>query len=222
MPSLVHSRTTSLRETLSTFSPLSVFSRLFKSHDTTMDLNPWVLLVERTFSQSTAHTLRLYISAAEKLEDSSAVLDRLDVVWIWYNKLEEAPQHEYFVIETADRMENNLIRRFLLERTVTRNEATQDTEAENAEAESPSTLAEPSPSYPHVSSPELSISDSATLAATKVAHATSESLDKLDKREASDRFLGEFYVDNPRYASGCKRATAIRPSPAVTVRVTRK
>lgn len=102
----------------------------------------------------------------------------------------------------ADRAENNLIRQYLLKCTVTHNDATQDTEAENAEAESLSTLAEPSPSYTHVPSPELSVSNSTTLATAKVAHATSESLDKLDKHEASDRFLGEFYVDNLQYASG--------------------
>ena len=51
-------------------------------------------------------------------------------------------------------------------------------------------------------SPKLSVSDSATLATTKVAYAISESLNKLDKCKASDWFLGESYVDNKWYASG--------------------
>jgi len=223
MPAFVHSLSTSFKKRLSTFSLLPALSALFKPRDTTMDLDPWVLLVERTLCLSTAHTLRLYISASEKLDTPEIVLERLEVVWMWFNKLKEPPQHEYFVIETIDRRENNLIRRFLLERIIPRNNHTvtnaEDTDTEDSDTEdntllgvrdifqssrstSPSILAEEGASTSHVPSPKLSVSDSATLAATKAAHSASESMDKNDKREALDRFLGESYVDDQRYLSG--------------------
>jgi len=198
MSSFVHSLTTNLRERLSTFSPLPALSALFKPRDTMSDLNPWTLLVERTLCQSTAHTLRLYISAAEKLEDFETVLDRLEVVWVWFNKLQELPEHEYFVIETVDRLQNNLTRRFLLERTILRNDSTEDTKAQDTQAQSttsapqllgvqgiaknfqssrsssPSTLAEEGAStfYP----PKLPVSDSASLASPKLSVSDSASL----------------------------------------------
>ncbi len=96
-----------------------------------MDPNPWTLLLERTLSQSTAHTLHLYTSAASTVTDPESVLERLDVVWLWQIKQCGSPYHEFFVIETVDPLHRNEIRRFILERVLHANlpnNYTEDTE----------------------------------------------------------------------------------------------
>ncbi len=77
---------------------------------------PWDLLLERILSMSTANTLHLYASAAEKVSNPESLLDRLDVVWMWQLKQEVAPFHEVSVAETVDPLQKNEIRRFILER----------------------------------------------------------------------------------------------------------
>ena len=224
MPSFLSFLTASFREKLS---QLPVISAWFNTPDT-MDPNPWNYLVERPLKQPAGHTLQLFISATSKIPNPESLMERLQVVWVWYNKLQESPQHEYFVFETVDREENNQIRRFIFERTVPPELCNNHTEATNA-SKHPDNLQppgisnffrssrSPSPSrslfaaeegtstyYPPVStpSPQLSAFDGATLNATKIAYSLSESCDKSDFGTASDRFLGEYYVDQRRYASG--------------------
>ena len=90
-------------------------SAWFKQRDT-MFPQPWDLLLERILSMSTANTLHLYASAAEKVSNPESLLDRLDVVWMWQLKQEVAPFHKVSVAETVDPLQKNEIRRFILER----------------------------------------------------------------------------------------------------------
>jgi hypothetical protein len=83
-----------------------------------MDPNPWDILLGRQFSGSTAITLLLYTSAAEKLAEPDYLLETLVVVWMWQLKQEFSPYHEFFVIETVDPNDGNKIRRFILERVL--------------------------------------------------------------------------------------------------------
>ena len=65
-----------------------------KRHDT-MDPNPWNLLLKCTLKESTSITLHLYTNAAEDLLDPDALLERLDVVWIWQLKTPKPPFHKF-------------------------------------------------------------------------------------------------------------------------------
>jgi hypothetical protein len=93
------------------------FSLPWTKRRDTMDANPWTVLLERTFKESTTVTLILYTTAAEKADDPDSLLNRLDVVWIWQLKVGNPPYHEFFAIETVD-PENNQVQVLILERVL--------------------------------------------------------------------------------------------------------
>ncbi len=75
-----------------------------------MDTEVFWLLFDPTNIFKTDIFLYLYTSRASRVSiDPDLVLDRFEVVFIWLNKVHKPPQHEFLIIETRDRQENDTI-----------------------------------------------------------------------------------------------------------------
>ena len=78
----------------------------------------WSAIINPYLSQATDHALNLYVTAASKF--NSPLLDflyRIEVVWIWLNKMPTSPEHEYIIVETVDKVDGQ-IRHSIFDRSV--------------------------------------------------------------------------------------------------------
>lgn len=176
-----------------------------------------ILVLDPICSQSVETFLYIITSWAGQTSEHEKILDRFRVVCIMHNKNPTPPEHEYLIIETVDQEENDKVRFFILERTISnqqsavchaeddRDKKKKDTfeQFKRLATTAVSTLGS---SEAHMASmeegsasSERSLKDEMSLAIIQSTDLVSDSINKTVKVPAVDRILGGSNIGSMKY-----------------------
>ena len=178
----------------------------------TMD-TPETILMDPDVIQDTSSFYYMFKSWASQSTNPEAIIERFQITALRHLKIKKSPEHEYLVIETEDRKDDNKTRHFILERNTSSRKApgaTQNYEEDKlgetldqikrvATSAASTILGSELSSLEEGTVSSLSLFDESTLSVVHAADLVSDTFNITKKVAATDRFLGGNYVKNYKY-----------------------